>query len=697
MKKLLLKIFIVAIISLCYSCAQDVKEPAPFGPLPSERQLAWHDMEYYGFIHFNMNTFTNIEWGNGSEKPSQFNPTALDAKQWAKTMKDAGMKGVIITAKHHDGFCLWPSKYTEHSVKNSPWKDGKGDLLKDLTEACKEYGLKVGMYLSPWDRNHADYGKPEYITYFYNQLRELLTNYGDIFEVWFDGANGGSGYYGGANETRKIDNKTYYQWDKAVEMIRELQPNAVIFGDGGPGVRWVGNEEGWANETNWSLLRRDEVYPGYLKYVELRSGHEDGTHWVPAECDVSIRPGWYYHPYEDHKVKTLSHLMDIYYQSVGRNASLLLNLPVDNRGLVHEKDREQLEKMSRQIKADFSNKIAISAEATNVRGDSEKYAATKAVDDNRETYWATDDSITNVSITLNFKESQDVNRLVLQEYIKLGQRVKAFNVQAKVEDKWIDIDSQTTIGYKRILRFKTVNTSQIRINITDAKAAPVISNIEMYNAPKLLALPVIERDKNGMVNITAADEEVTMYYTLDGTEPSAASKVFNDSFLVENPTTIKAVAYDSGTDKYSEIVSKKFDISKKDWKVISVSSGDLNKVERVIDGSFKTSWTTSKSSKQLPEIVIDLGKTYNINGFTYVPMQDRWMKGVITNYKFFISKNKTDWKEVSSGEFGNIWNNPIEQKINFKITNGRYIKFKSTRIHNDELVAGFAEIGILTK
>ena len=299
-------------LALLVSCDQ-TPPPSAVGPLPAERQLKWHTLEFYAFVHFNMNTFTDIEWGTGGESPELFNPSELDCRQWARVCKEAGMKGIILTAKHHDGFCLWPSKYTEHSVKNSSWKNGKGDVIKELSEACKANGIKMGVYLSPWDRNHADYGKPEYVTVFHNQLRELLTNYGDIFEVWFDGANGGSGYYGGANETRKIDNKTYYQWDKAISIVRELQPNAVIFGDGGPGVRWVGNEEGWANETNWSLIR-DEVHIGYPKYKELRSGHEDGTNWVPAECDVSIRPGWYYHPYEDHKVKSLPHLLNIYYQ-----------------------------------------------------------------------------------------------------------------------------------------------------------------------------------------------------------------------------------------------------------------------------------------------------------------------------------------------------------------------------------------------
>ena len=269
---------------------------APVEPLPNAYQLAWQELEYYGFIHFNMNTFTNKEWGYGDEKPSQFNPTELDARQLARVAKEAGMKGLIITAKHHDGFALWPSAFTEHSVKNSPWREGKGDLIRELSDACKEFGLKFGVYLSPWDRNHPEYGKPEYVDYYRNQLRELLTNYGSIFEVWFDGANGGDGYYGGANEERRVEKRIYYDWPKTINLVRELQPQAVIFSDAGPDIRWIGNERGYAYDTTWSPIFRDSVYAGMPGFDKYAKGQENGTHWVPTESDVSIRPGWYYHP-----------------------------------------------------------------------------------------------------------------------------------------------------------------------------------------------------------------------------------------------------------------------------------------------------------------------------------------------------------------------------------------------------------------
>ncbi|WP_242084339.1 alpha-L-fucosidase [Aestuariivivens sediminis] len=689
--------FLLILSLLCLTCTT-IKAPEPYGPLPSERQLTWHDMEYYAFIHFNMNTFTNMEWGDGSENPEQFNPTQLDTRQWAKTIKDAGMKGVIITAKHHDGFCLWPSQYTEHSVKHSPWKNGKGDVIKELSQACKEHGLKMGIYLSPWDRNHAAYGKPEYVTYFHNQLRELLTNYGDIFEVWFDGANGGSGYYGGANETRKIDNKTYYQWDSVIDIVRELQPEAVIFGDGGPGVRWVGNEEGWANETNWCLLRRNEVYPGYQKYIELRSGHEDGTHWVPAECDVSIRPGWYYHPAEDSQVKSLAHLVKIYYESIGRNASLLLNLPVDYRGLVHENDARQLMAFKTQMDKDFSINLAAYTQvtATNVRGNSSRFEAFLVNDNNPDTYWATDDNITQAALTLSFEKPTKVNRIVLEEYIPLGQRVKAFTVEAEVDGIWKLIDEQTTIGNKRILRFDTVEALKIRVTISSAKAAITLSNVALYHAPHLLTQPVANRDLEGNVTLSVADKNIEIFYTIDGSEPSSLSTKYHDSFIINEPTTLKAIAYNPDNNEKTSTRSWYFDISKKDWKIINLNSGDISEAQKCIDDDNHSFWL-SGSSSNTQYIVIDLGKVYNISGFNYVPMTGRWPVGIISQYKFYVSNDQNHWTPTAQGEFGNIKNNPIEQMITFNPVSGRYIKLEGIKIIDDAQQMSIAELDIKTR
>ncbi len=654
-----------------------------------------------------------MEWGTGGESPEQFNPTELDTRQWARVAKEAGMTGIIITAKHHDGFCLWPTKTTEHSVKASPWKNGKGDLVKDLSEACKEFGLKLGIYLSPWDRNAANYGKPEYVADFHEQLRELLTNYGYVFEVWFDGANGGSGYYGGANETRKIDNKTYYEWDKTHSIVRELQPDAVIFSDGGPDIRWVGTEEGWANETNWSIMRRDDIYPGWPRYVELRSGHEDGTHWLPAEVNTSIRPGWYYHAGEDHQVKSLERLVRTYYESIGRNGNFLLNLPVDDRGLVHEKDVEQLMALKNQIDKDFAVELAIgnNISATNIRGNSSDYAAENATDGNTDTYWATDDGTTSAVLTVEFSEPTAVNRLLLQEYIPLGQRVQYFIVEAEVDGKWMEIDGQTTIGHRRILRFETVKATKIRTDFKQAKGPLAISNLELYRAPNFLVPPKVKRNIEGMVTLEVPDNEVDVYYTLDGSAPTAISNKYKKPFLIDSPTKLKAISVDPNQNLETEAVSEYFDIAKKNWKVIKTSSGDMGLVNKMIDEDPNTFWVTDEGVKVPQEVVIDLGDTYNLKGFTYWPIQERYPFGIITNYEFSTSTNRRNWKTAAKGEFSNIVNSRLEQTVNFEMVQARYIKLKGVKVdsetglptgetgpgQDEDFRTSFPEIGVITE
>lgn len=687
---------LTVILSVFISCNQ-TPPPEPHGPLPSERQLAWHELEFYAFVHFNMNTFTNMEWGMGDEKPESFNPTELDTRQWARVAKEAGMKGIIITAKHHDGFCLWPSAYTEHSVKNSPWKNGQGDVVKELSEACREYGLKFGVYLSPWDRNHADYGKPEYLDYFRNQLRELLTNYGEVFEVWFDGANGGTGWYGGANEERKIDNRTYYQWDTVFEIVRELQPNACIFSDGGPDVRWVGNEEGWARPTNWSLLKRDDFAPGIAENLEhLRAGQEDGTHWLPAEVDVSIRPGWYYHPYEDHKVKSLSHLLDIYYHSVGRNASFLLNFPVDTRGLIHEKDVEAVMKLAETLKADFATDLAAgqAMTASNVRGGSRKYRAENANDGKKETYWATDDEVLKAELTLEWNEPVDFNRVLLQEYIALGQRVKQFSIEAEVDGKWQTIADETTIGYKRILRFPTVTATKVRLNIADAKACPLISNFQVFNAPKVLEEPMIRRDKDGIVSIRQSGEGVGIFYTTDGSEPDTLSLPYVEPFPFLQKGTVRAMATDHFSGKSSPVASADFDIPALNWKWTGELANERN-ANAPFDGNPNTALTINK---KLPfDFVLDLGENVLVSGFTYLPDQARFNPGVIRHYEFSVSKDGRNFGQpVAGGEFGNIVNSPILQRVTFGPVEGRYVRLRALSDAFGAERAGMAEFTILT-
>jgi len=681
------------------SCNQ-TQPPAAVEPLPADRQLKWHELEFYAFVHFNMNTFTDIEWGTGGESPELFNPTELDCRQWASVCKEAGMKGIILTAKHHDGFCLWPSEYTEHSVKNSPWKDGKGDVVRELADACQEYGLKLGLYLSPWDRNHAEYGTDAYLSYFRKQLAELMSNYGEVFEVWFDGANGGTGWYGGANEERRVDRKTYYDWPNTRQIVRDLQPDAVMFSDAGPGVRWVGNEAGWAGETNWSMIRRDEFYPGSPNYKELTTGQEDGTHWVPAEVDVSIRPGWYYHHSEDHKVHSVKKLVDIYYNSIGRNASFLLNFPVDMRGLIHENDVEHLMKMVEVIRSDMETDLArnTNVRASQVRGDSRKFSAGKAVDGDPDTYWATDDEVTSASLTINFEEETTFNRFLVQEYIPLGQRVKKFSIEAWMNGAWEEIDAQTTIGAKRILRFDNVNSDKLRFNILDSKASPIISNVEVYHAPKLLEPPVIERDKQGLVTMEAHDGGLEIHYTLDGSDPSGNSKTYDGPIEFKESGTVRAVAFDPESELSSEIASLNFDICKELWRVILPDPRKDFRGGAMIDSDERTIWRSDRQDSLPKEVVIDLGEILELSGFTYLPTQQRYIDGTVSHYQFFGSMDGKQWDDpVSQGEFSNIRNSPILQMKPFEVTSARYIKFVAEKEINNQGFVTVAELGIITK
>jgi alpha-L-fucosidase len=478
-------LFIALSLLLLYGCSPDkVEAPAPLSPVPTEAQLRWHEMETNAFIHFTINTFTDKEWGFGDENPGLFNPDSLNVDQWIATLKKAGFKGIILTTKHHDGFCLWPSQFTQHSIKNSPYKKGKGDLVKEVSEACRKHDLKFGIYVSPWDRNHPEYGRPPYLEYYRNQLTELFNNYGPVFEMWFDGANGGDGYYGGKRETRKINGATYYEWPRTLDLVRQISPDVLFFSDAGPHIRWVGNEKGIAGITNWNSITPDTLYAGKARIESLlQTGSENGTHWIPAEVDVSIRPGWFYHQKEDSLVKTPENLFEIYLTSVGRGSTLLLNVPPDKRGVIHEKDVEVLASWRKLIDEAFSNNLAtdpVEVAASSYRGDHPDYAPNNVTDGNPETYWTTNDGVKNAYVDVTLKEPVQIKYIVLQEYIKAGQRVKAFQVEIREEDKWRKIAEGTTIGYKRILKVDPVNAKEVRVTINDSKACPMISNISIF-------------------------------------------------------------------------------------------------------------------------------------------------------------------------------------------------------------------------
>jgi alpha-L-fucosidase len=683
---------ILSICAICLSCNR-IEPPEPFGPVPSENQMRWQEMEYYAFVHFSLNTYTDQGWGYGNEDVSLFNPTELDCRQWARICKEAGMKGIILTAKHHCGFCLWPSEYTAYSVKNAPWRDGTGDVVRELADACKEYGLKMGIYLSPWDRNHPGYGKPEYIIYFRNQLTELLTRYGPIFEVWFDGANGGSGWYGGADETRTIDRTTYYDWSNTYKLIRQQQPDIVIWNDGGDrgDLRWVGTEAGVVGETNWSLLNAT----GEVEWGMLHYGLETGDSWVPAEVNTSIRPEWFYHPGEDAMVKSVPQLMETYYHSIGRNGTLLLNFPIMPNGLIHENDEKAVLGFARAVREAFAVNLAGNgkAKASNVRGDSKKFGAAMAIDGDTGTYWATDDDVTNASWTVDFGNPTTFNRFLVQEYIRLGQRVKSFTIEALVDGEWKELANATTIGYKRILRFPSVEATQLRLNITDSKSCPVISNIGVYNAPQIMDPPSIIRNQSGEIIITPADVESEVYYTLDGSTPTVGSKKYTGPVPTVGKLEVGAIAFDPYRGKSSLVSREAFDLPRKDWKILGT---DDERASAIIDGNPSSAWYQAEGKIMPVDLVIDLGMEQNLCGFRYLPDQILWNPGIITHYQFFVSGDNKNWILADQGEFSNIRNNLVWQTEIFDSVQARYIKFRALGNTQGNNRTGYAEVDVIT-
>ena len=455
--------------------------------VPSDQQLAWQKLEFQAFVHFGMNTFTDREWGLGTEDPKLFNPTDFDADQWVEAVKAAGIRGLIVTAKHHDGFCLWPSRFTEHSVKNSPWRGGKGDVVGEVARACRKGGLKFGVYLSPWDRHEPTYGdSPRYNEHFKAQLRELLTGYGEVSEVWFDGACGE-----GPNGRRQV-----YDWEGYWGLIRELQPGAVI-SIMGPDVRWIGNEAGVNRESEWSVIpvarmddRPAEKDPGgiaglaaqtadlgSLAAIEAVAKAGGRLIWYPAQVDVSIRPGWFYHAAEDDKVKSLEHLLGIYDASVGGNAQLLLNIPPDKRGRIHENDVRRLKELGDTLKATFAVDLAAGAKfsshlATWTDGLSDADRARLVCE-----------NLLELSYECDLRAAENFDVAVIQEDVRHGQRIEAFALDAWDGRDWREITRGTTVGWKKLLRFGAVETTKVRLRILKARANPDFPKLGLYLDP----------------------------------------------------------------------------------------------------------------------------------------------------------------------------------------------------------------------
>jgi len=464
------QIYLGCLLAILVSCTDQI--PQAYGPVPTPEQLEWQKMEFNMFCHFGPNTFTGKEWGDGTETEDIFNPTSLDCSQWVDVANGAGMKGIIITAKHHDGFCLWPNPVCSHTVAQSVWKEGKGDVLKELSEACAAGGLKFGVYISPWDRNDSNYGSPAYNEVYRRTLESALSSYGPVFEQWFDGACGE-----GPNGKVQV-----YDWPLFHQEVRKNQPHAIMFSDVGPGCRWMGNEKGVAGRTNWSRLDIDGREPGSNSPATdtLNQGNYNGAQWIPAETDVSIRKGWFYRSSEE--PKSLKQLLDIYYSSVGRNSLLLLNVPPDTRGLIPAQDSARLVEFRAALDEIFGVNLA---EGAKVKADvsrcGKSFRAKNILDKEYDTYWAAPDATSSAILEVELPEARTFNRVMIQEYIPLGQRVESFHIEALLENgQWKTITQETTIGYKRIVLTEQTTAKSLRLVIDSSRACPLINNFALY-------------------------------------------------------------------------------------------------------------------------------------------------------------------------------------------------------------------------
>lgn len=660
--------------------------PKPYGVVPTPSQVNWQRMEFYGFIHFGLNTFTGREWGYGDENPRIFNPTDFNASDIVSTFKKGGMKGMIYTAKHHDGFCAWPTKSTDHNITKSPWKNGKGDVVKEFALACKKHGIKFGTYLSPWDRNNAEYGREGYLDVYYKQIRELLTNYGPVFEIWFDGANGGDGYYGGAREKRNIgDAEKYYNFEKIVEMIRNIQPNCIIWGAGHYGdARWGGSEKGHVNYPHWSTVGLQGGGGG--------TGKRGGERWVPAEGDTTINhAGWFWHQGQSSRVKSPEELMQVWFDSVGRGANLILNVAADKTGRLDPGDVKSLMEFKELRDKLYARDYALGATVTasQTRGNDKKFAPSNMTDGNMETYWAVeDDNLTPTAfITLPKPATFDVIRL--REQIRLGQRVDSFNIDAFINGKWVCIDNGgKTIGNQVMRRLNRPITAQkLRLRITGSQATPCISEFSLFRQPAGAVRPSIFRRGDNLIIL--ADGKSKILYTTDGSEPKEGSSVYSQGAKFAESGTVKArCQFANG--KQGPVTQAKFGISKTGWKVKTSTSGNA---AAAIDDNPETSWFAKAEAPQ--SFVVDMGRPYQVSSFSYLPRQDGKTYGMTDKYQFEVSPDGKTWTKAAEGEFSNLRANPIEQSVNLKNVNGpvRYFRFTGTN-SLDGNSASAAEINV---
>lgn len=615
---------------LALSVATAAEPPTPWGPTPTDLQMKWYEVGFYGFIHFGINTFTDREWGYGDESPDQFAPTDFDADQIVAAVKAGGMKGLILTCKHHDGFCLWPSKYTRHSIANSAWMDGKGDIVRAVSDACRRQDMLFGTYLSPWDRNHAEYARPGYVAYYKNQIAELMANYGPVFEMWFDGANGGDGFYGGAREKRQIPDG-YYDFPGIAQQIRAADPNCVIWGAGSSGdVTWGGSEAGVVPDPCWPTM------PNTKRLAP-------GDAYIPSEADVSIRPGWFYHAREDGQVKTAAQLADIWFASIGRGANLILNLPPDRRGRIHDNDVAALRQFKSWLDTTFGTDLAAGATVTasNTRGGDDRFAPAALLDSRADTYWATDDAVSEAELTIALPQPTTVGVVRLVEAIRLGHRVEDVVIEAWVDGGWRPFGKAPNIGARRLVRGRPTTTDRLRIKLRSGHGGLALGALSLHAEPV-------------------------------ATAPGQAGSVPRAKAL-----------------------------TKQGWRVVSASSQEPDTTAAMaIDDDVDTFWHSQwrDAQPQPPhELVIDLGATVETGGFIYLPRQDAARgRCCASRGRVWLGDTPANWGQpLLDTSFDNIAANPIEQVVAFaQRARGRYLRVVFDATADGAPFVTAAEIGL---